>query len=193
MWRQSLINSGFKTLLFNAWENDFTDDAFISLIGEFELGIAALNLDSNHASEATKHLNKAKKIGASIVKRSLPTAVKLMTAGLIDLDDISEEALAAYSEKLVEEQVKRYEEAKKSVLGFKEELASLASALNSNDENRPLPLIVFIDELDRCRPPYAIKVLEAVKHFFSVPNVVFILSLDKVFLRCWYRCRRIFT
>ena len=91
MWRQSLDNSGFKTLLFNAWENDFTDDAFVSLIGEFELGISALGLNAN-VSQASKHLDKAKKIGASIFKRSLPTAVKIATAGLVDLNDISEEA-----------------------------------------------------------------------------------------------------
>lgn len=39
-------------------------------------------------------------------------------------------------------------------------------------------LIVFVDELDRCRPLYAIETLEAVKHFFSVPNVIFVLSVD---------------
>jgi ElaB/YqjD/DUF883 family membrane-anchored ribosome-binding protein len=39
-------------------------------------------------------------------------------------------------------------------------------------------LVVFVDELDRCRPLYAIETLEAIKHFFSVPNVVFVLSVD---------------
>lgn len=38
----------------------------------------------------------------------------------------------------------------------------------------------FIDELDRCRPNYAVTVLEQIKHFFSVPNIVFVLSIDKV-------------
>lgn len=35
-------------------------------------------------------------------------------------------------------------------------------------------LIVFVDELDRCKPTYAIKVLERIKHYFSVPNITFI-------------------
>ena len=38
-------------------------------------------------------------------------------------------------------------------------------------------LIVFVDELDRCKPTYAIKVLERIKHYFSVPNIIiYILS-----------------
>ena len=41
------------------------------------------------------------------------------------------------------------------------------------------PLIFIIDELDRCNPRFAVKVLERVKHLFSVPNIVFILSIDK--------------
>ena len=39
-------------------------------------------------------------------------------------------------------------------------------------------LLIFIDELDRCRPTFAIETLEVVKHFFNVPNVVFVFSLD---------------
>lgn len=39
-------------------------------------------------------------------------------------------------------------------------------------------LVVFLDELDRCRPLYAIETLEVIKHFFSVPNVVFVLAVD---------------
>jgi hypothetical protein len=46
---------------------------------------------------------------------------------------------------------------------------------NSNGK----PLIFIIDELDRCRPDYAVSILEQIKHFFSVPNIVFVLSIDK--------------
>lgn len=164
-----------NTLYFNAWENDFSDDAFVSLIGELELGIEELSLKS--PDESKEQLLKAKKFAASLIKRGIPTAVKIATAGLVDLDELSEEALAEYGEKLAEEQVKRYEESKKSVAGFKQALSDLATTIA--DEEKPLPLVILIDELDRCRPVYAVKILEAVKHFFSVPNVVFVLALDR--------------
>ena len=39
-------------------------------------------------------------------------------------------------------------------------------------------IIFFIDELDRCRPDYAIKTLETIKHFFDESNIVFVLATD---------------
>src|SRR3989339_2266062 len=36
MWQQQLKNEGFKTLYFNAWENDFEKDILITLISEPE-------------------------------------------------------------------------------------------------------------------------------------------------------------
>lgn len=40
-------------------------------------------------------------------------------------------------------------------------------------------MIFIIDELDRCNPYYAVKVLERIKHLFNIPNIVFVLSIDK--------------
>lgn len=37
---------------------------------------------------------------------------------------------------------------------------------------------MFVDDLDRCRPDYAISVLECIKHLFSVQGLVFVLSID---------------
>jgi hypothetical protein len=39
-------------------------------------------------------------------------------------------------------------------------------------------LVIFIDELDRCRPTYAIELLERIKHLFNIKRLVFVLSTD---------------
>lgn len=39
-----------------------------------------------------------------------------------------------------------------------------------------LPLFIFVDELDRCRPSYAIEVLENIKHLFGVKGVFFVVA-----------------
>jgi hypothetical protein len=39
-------------------------------------------------------------------------------------------------------------------------------------------LFVLVDELDRCRPPYAIALLERIKHLFDIDNVVFVVATD---------------
>lgn len=182
MWRQALINAGFKTLYFNAWENDFANDALVSIIGELELGMQELALENSKAKKARAHLNKAKKFGATLLRHGVPSVVKLATAGAVDLDKMTEEVLSQFGEKLAEEQVKRYEDSKKSVSGFRKELSEFAAELSTRNEvdNQRFPLVILIDELDRCRPIYAIEVLEKVKHFFSVSNVVFVLAMDKV-------------
>jgi hypothetical protein len=44
------------------------------------------------------------------------------------------------------------------------------------EEHDQKPLIFIIDELDRCKPVFALALLERIKHFMSVPNVHFVLG-----------------
>lgn len=39
-------------------------------------------------------------------------------------------------------------------------------------------LIVFIDELDRCKPSYAVKLLERIKHYFIDDKITFVFSVN---------------
>lgn len=41
------------------------------------------------------------------------------------------------------------------------------------------PIVIIIDELDRCKPDYAIKTLEILKHIFDIPGFVFVLAIDE--------------
>ena len=41
------------------------------------------------------------------------------------------------------------------------------------------PLVFIVDELDRCRPTFAIELLERVKHIFDVPNIVFVFGINR--------------
>lgn len=37
----------------------------------------------------------------------------------------------------------------------------------------------FVDELDRCNPHFSVLVLERIKHLFDIPNIIFVLSVNK--------------
>jgi hypothetical protein len=52
-------------------------------------------------------------------------------------------------------------------------------ALKKFTENLPFPLVFIIDELDRCRPDYAIQTLEIIKHFFNIPKITFVIGVDR--------------
>ena len=41
------------------------------------------------------------------------------------------------------------------------------------------PLVFIIDELDRCRPTFAIELLERVKHIFDIPGIVFVFGINQ--------------
>ncbi|MCG9729169.1 KAP family NTPase [Shewanella sp. Isolate13] len=45
-------------------------------------------------------------------------------------------------------------------------------------KNKKLPAFIFIDELDRCRPSYAVEMLETIKHIFDIDGVVFVIATD---------------
>lgn len=53
------------------------------------------------------------------------------------------------------------------------------SALHSIVYEGTKPLIIIIDELDRCRPDYAVRTLEMIKHFFDIDGVKFVISIDE--------------
>ena len=40
-------------------------------------------------------------------------------------------------------------------------------------------LVIFVDELDRCKPTFAIEVLESIKHFFDDERIIFVVALNK--------------
>ena len=179
MWRQSLSNEGFQTILFNAWENDFSENALAALVSEV-CGLIAEFRDAGK-SRAEKAAAKLKGYGAKLIKAAIPVGLKIATAGCLKAEDFTEESLGEFVESLAKEAIEKYSADKTSIQEFRKELAKYVEDVQGKaapaGEHRPL--VFMIDELDRCRPDYAVQVLEKVKHLFSVPNVVFVLALDR--------------
>ena len=57
---------------------------------------------------------------------------------------------------------------------------AIEELLKSLFEKRKIeaPLYVFVDELDRCRPTFAIEVLERINHLFDLDGIVFLVCTD---------------
>jgi hypothetical protein len=113
--------------------------------------------------------------------------VRVATQGILQVDDVrsalgfvsdAKSEIGAFAAKITEERLAAYQKEKAAARAFRDTLAQFAQELTQ--EGRGVaPLVVFVDELDRCRPSFAIALLERVKHLFTVPGVVFVLSLDK--------------
>ena len=171
MWSQHLRNQGFPVVKFNAWETDFSGDPFVALSTELTEGLH----EYTDEPLATKIAN-TRKVAKEVLRRVVPGVIRVATAGILDVAPLLEkevgQALASYAEGRLTE----YQESQKSVEAFKRVLQDMAKELSAQKAH---PLIVMIDELDRCRPSYAVELLEVAKHLFAVDRIVFVLAVNR--------------
>ena len=168
MWTRHLRNLGFPVVEFNAWETDFSDEPFLTLSIELTEGLQSW--DSKLPSET---LNKLKKSSKKVLRWVIPSTIRVASSSVLGIGKEFGESVASY----VEERLSGHVEARKSVAEFRQVLQETAVALSERNENRPL--MIVIDELDRCRPSYAVELLEMAKHLFSVDRIVFVLSINR--------------
>lgn len=168
MWEQDLKNNDFQTLYFNAWENDFENNPLTALMGE---------LKTLTTKETEPEFKKTLKKASTLTKHIAPIIAKAIADRYIDTEGVKEAIIGVTKglSDVFENEVNEYQKKKKSISDFRQSLSEFIA--NTNEGK---PLIFIVDELDRCRPNYAVSILEQIKHFFSVPNIVFILSIDKV-------------
>jgi hypothetical protein len=171
LWEQHLKKEGKSSLYFNAWETDFSDDPLVSFLGEMNEGLSSLIGASNKTHETWE---RTKAAGKQIAKRGIPAAIRVLTAGVVDTDKIVEDEIVKAAGSLAGDALDNYLQQKKAISEFHNALASFVD--NSAHGKR---LIIFVDELDRCRPNYAIALLERIKHLFNIQGLVFVLALDK--------------
>ncbi|WP_395740264.1 P-loop NTPase fold protein [Prosthecobacter sp.] len=172
MWDAHLRQNGFHTLRFNAWENDHSEDPFASIFSEFRQ--LTQTKETEKQNGLTKLYKKAKKMAVPILAKSTASAIKHATMGVLDLSPDAESALGELAEQSAKHLLERAESAKKSIESFREELAKFVKEAATDK-----PVVYFIDELDRCRPTYAISVLERVKHLLNVSGIVFVFAWDR--------------
>lgn len=107
-----------------------------------------------------------------LVQSPWPDAVKEGFTKLINITSLLISALTPINTEDIKKhlQEKKTEDPEQIKQDFTKELSKLAP--------KDGKLIIFIDELDRCKPTYAVKLLEKIKHYFSNANITFIFSVD---------------
>ena len=158
-WQVELHNQGFKSIYFNAWEDDFCDDPLVAIIGQL----------SNAFTD-----NKFKKVVEKIKESAGPLLMKgaLGVIGTATGIAISEDFLKKHTDLALKKylsQIKQKQELKNNLQKMSDEVM----------ENTKQPLVFIIDELDRCRPTFAIELLERVKHIFDIPGMIFVFGINQ--------------
>ena len=163
MWQAYLQKNEYTTIYVNAWENDFyTADPFAVLINEMFSQIPRTSF-----SNEKYQLLSACVGGLAAIAKTIPILNVIGAFGDACKQVIDEckkdknplQACESYT-KLIQE--------------FRQKLQDFVHSISSDKK-----VVIFVDELDRCRPDFAIEMLERIKHLFCVDGLVFVLSIDK--------------
>ena len=172
MWSQHLRKNNFPVVEFNAWETDSTGDPFITLSGELTDGLHQY-ADQPLAGK----IDAMKKMATKVLRRVTPAVIKIATDRLLDFNQITEKEIGQVLASSAEDRMSSYRKEQEAVKEFREKLQDLAETLAKSEEGKPL--VIVIDELDRCRPSYAIELLEVAKHLFTVEHIIFVLAVNR--------------
>lgn len=173
MWREDLCRNGVPVVMFNAWDNDFANEPFLALSEELR---EALGHYKGVAPEALETFTTAARdVLVNAVPALSGVAVSFVTGGVAG--GVAE-AVASRAMAHGEPDLSRYGKAKEAMSEFRKALETVAEAQAVVEDVRS-PLVVLIDELDRCRPSYAVELLEVLKHLFAVKGVVFVLAVNR--------------
>jgi KAP family P-loop domain len=158
------------TVYFDAFENDFIGDPLVALVA---------TLTNRLPQEEQLKLDQVKKFALRLFRPATRIGLALATAGasiaLHEVLDAGAEAFEEEAKVALDDFWKRESGRQAAMQGFRLAIHELTKSAN---DQPALPLVIVIDELDRCRPDFALDVLEVVKHFFTVPNVHFVLGVN---------------
>lgn len=169
MWKNYLISERsseekkLNIIYFDSFKNDYIEDPFIPLFWEI---INNFWLDKKTLKD--KWIN--------LIKWILPLLWKVWARWVMkwdneqidnDLEKLLEWDIVSQIWKTLEEYIKK----DSLVKDFKLTIEKLIE--------EKWQIIFIIDELDRCRPDFALRLLERIKHFFDIKGLYFVLWINK--------------
>ncbi|WAP70267.1 KAP family P-loop NTPase fold protein [Jiella pelagia] len=197
---------GHPIVFLNAWEDDHADDPLTAIMAEIDQYITngnAIHTGSNKkvlSAYQSVRSNYKEMIALGLQSGGKRWAKYLIGEGVDEIADLTfeqdnietqnsateaekatAESLSALTDAMIDRyaatRIAAFKKAKTSFNRFRHSLGALILSIHNN-KSAELPMFILIDELDRCRPLYAIAMLERIKHLFDVNNIVFILSTD---------------
>lgn len=147
----------------DAFKADHADEPLLTIIAEVLKLVPETELDG-----VMKKIIPALRFGLKTgAKAALGHILRQDTADVVDdfdkeIKQVADKAIDASVESLLKDHIKA-----------NESLKALQTALKDIASSKPI--VLFIDELDRCRPDFAVDMLETIKHTFDVPGIQFVL------------------
>lgn len=169
-WAKYLqTNYSHKVIFINAFEQDYVEDPFLLIAAEITNII-----EEDETKKAFKEniIEVGKSLAPNLPQIAINYIKRTVFESNKDLLEDVEDIAKIMAEKLIEKKLKDFEKEKSSLRNFKIKLGQFCT-------KQDRPVVIFIDELDRCRPTFAVQIIERIKHLFDVHNLVFVLLLNR--------------
>ncbi|HFK3990069.1 TPA: P-loop NTPase fold protein [Citrobacter freundii] len=162
------IKNRHPTIYIDAWKEDFSEDPLLTVFSSIKEQL------TGQSDKFTTLINSTIENIGPLLKTATPVIIEGLVKKFTGIDsasklgkDLSSKLLEIHSEK------------SKKIEAIRKGIARWVEFIERKDcIDKELPIFIVIDELDRCRPSYAISLLEITKHIFNIPGVVFIIATD---------------
>lgn len=184
---------------FDAWIDDANDEPLVAIMAAIETALqpymgpgkklgrkfkaataAALPIIGKLVTGAGSTFAKrwmGEEIGDVIGEELTKTTAEAIEEASGEGIDAAKQEIETLIDREASQMLDAYKRRRQSRETFKASMRALIAGISSAEADVSTPLFIVIDELDRCRPDFAIRVLEEVKHFFDIPGVIFIIAL----------------
>lgn len=186
-WAAELKTQNIPSIYFDAFASDYMESPFEAIVGSFVQAAAEAKRQKQSAYKT--FVAKAASVGKALAAVSAKVGVRAASLGVIsvaDLESVGEvgstitDGLGEISEKAVQRLLESHADRNTQFKELRKSLEALPALLKpEQNESSNDPLIVFIDELDRCRPDFSLGIIEILKHFFRVDRIHFVLVTNK--------------
>ena len=150
------------SVYYDAWLNDETVSPILSLIYTI---LETIPTDYPFKDSETPTIEQIAEISEFLVQHFAPDEIKNPASKIIDL---AGKLLSGGTKEDIISPIRKQK-------AFEEKVSEFLNLLMEERGNR---LVIFIDELDRCKPSYSVQLLEQIKHYFSNERVTFVFSVN---------------
>ncbi|MCK8129925.1 KAP family NTPase [Pseudoalteromonas sp. 2CM39R] len=190
-WSEDL-KGNHPVVYIDAWAIDYLESPLMTVLSEI-IEQLKTQTDKIDPDETQRKLNgvikaAAPRIGSALMKRYLGFDFNIFDSTETNEGQLTgsgkEVDFSKAGEKVLEVFCKEVTDSKESVKTLKLAIQSWVEYVvehpvnNMNTIKNSYPAFIFIDELDRCKPTYAVEMLEAIKHVFDIPGLVFIVATN---------------
>jgi hypothetical protein len=203
-FEKQLILQNHIVASINAWRDDHAEDPYVAIMAAIDKSFAPYVKKQPALKTAWK---AAKANGGRIAMKAVGGAVKVLAKRHLDISaddvfdagdepdlleevaevtveqsiDVGSKEIEKLFDSSLEKMIGQFQKTDRAMRSFREKLAGAVDTITKTEKVGPL--FILVDELDRCRPTYAIQLLERMKHLFEVEGIVFVFATNSAQLQ----------